>query len=414
MKLKFLSFFIVLLSFPVLGQVNSSYTRFGIGDIQYTYSARRLGMGGVNISIADVDFININNPATLYRLNLTRFEVAIKYGGEQLSASSLKKFYANTDFNGFTFGFPISSLYGIGAAIGIVPVSSVSYNVQDNVLFNTNSEDSYSYSFSGTGGISKIFIGSSYHTPLNINIGASFDYYFGNLHYNSSVSFPNNSSYNAYYSRTYNPNGIGTTVGLLSPDLADIINSKNITNFRFGAAINYVAKLNTDTILIGSTSYKIDTLGQSTVKMKIPIRISTGISFILDNNYLFSVDYLYQPWSKYTFNEKKSNFLRNASKLSAGFEYRPSKEPGRSFWEQFLFRAGLSYEQTQYIINGEGINQYSVSGGFSLPLSYENSIDVGLEYAIRGTNKEDLYKENIYRLNVSVTLGDLWFVRSER
>ena len=414
MNLKFLSFFVILLCFPVWGQVNSSYTRFGIGDIQYTYSARRLGMGGVNISIADIDFININNPATLYRLNLTRFEVALKYGGEQLSNDNMKKFYANTDFNGFTFGFPISSLYGIGAAIGIVPVSSVSYHVEDNLLFNTNSEDSYSYSFSGTGGISKIFIGSSYRTPLNVNIGASFDYYFGNLHYNSSVNFPNNSSYNAYYSRTYNPNGIGTTIGLLSPDLADVINAKNITDFRIGAAINYVANLNTDTILIASSSSKIDTLGQSTVKMKIPLRISSGISFILDNNYLFSVDYIYQPWSKFTFNGIKSNYLRNASKLSAGFEYRPSKEPGSSFWEQFLFRAGLSYEQTQYIINGEGINQYSISGGFSLPLSYENSVDVGLEYAIRGTKKDGLYKENIYRLNVSLTLGDLWFVRRER
>jgi hypothetical protein len=414
MNLKFLSFFVILLCFPVWGQVNSSYTRFGIGDIQYTYSARRLGMGGVNISIADIDFININNPATLYRLNLTRFEVALKYGGEQLSNDNMKKFYANTDFNGFTFGFPISSLYGIGAAIGIVPVSSVSYHVEDNLLFNTNSEDSYSYSFSGTGGISKIFIGSSYRTPLNVNIGASFDYYFGNLHYNSSVNFPNNSSYNAYYSRTYNPNGIGTTIGLLSPDLADVINAKNITDFRIGAAINYVANLNTDTILIASSSSKIDTLVQSTVKMKIPLRISSGISFILDNNYLFSVDYIYQPWSKFTFNGIKSNYLRNASKLSAGFEYRPSKEPGSSFWEQFLFRAGLSYEQTQYIINGEGINQYSISGGFSLPLSYENSVDVGLEYAIRGTKKDGLYKENIYRLNVSLTLGDLWFVRRER
>lgn len=414
MKLKFLSVFIILLCLPVWGQANSSYTRFGIGDIQYTYSARRLGMGGVNISIADVDFININNPATLYRLNLTRFEVSLKYGGEQLSNNNLKKFYANTDFNGFTFGFPISSLYGIGAAIGIVPVSSVNYIVEDNVVFSTNSENNYTYSFSGTGGISKIFIGSSYRTPLNINIGASFDYYFGNLHYNSSVDFPNNSNYNAFYSSTYNPNGIGTTIGLLSPDLADLINSKDITDFRVGAAINYVAKLNTDTILIGSSSYKIDTLGEATIKMKIPIRISTGVSFILDNNYLFSVDYLYQPWSKFTFNGVKSYYLRNASKLSAGFEYRPTEEPGRSFWEQFLFRAGLSYEQTQYIINGEGINQYSISGGFSIPISYENRMDVGLEYAIRGTKKEGLYKENIYKLNVSLTLGDLWFIRRDR
>ena len=414
MKLKFLFILFILICIPVWSQVNSTYTRFGIGDIQYTYSARRLGMGGVNISIADIDFININNPATLYRLNLTRFEASVKYGGEFLSNNSLNKYYGKMIFNGFTFGFPISSLYGIGAAIGIVPVSSVNYSVEDDVTLATNSAVNYNYKFSGTGGLSKIFIGSSYRTPLNANIGASFDYYFGNLHYNSTASFPNNSSYNAYYAKTYNPSGIGATFGLLSPDLAPIINSKNINDFRIGAAINYVSKLNTDTILIGVSSYKVDTLGESTVKMKIPVRISAGFSFILDNNYLFGVDYLYQPWSKYTFNGVKSNYLRDASKISAGFEYRPTHDPGRTFWEQFMFRAGLSYENTQYIINGEGINQYSVSAGFSMPISFENTIDVGLEYALRGTKKEGLYKENIYRLNVSFTLGDLWFIRRER
>lgn len=414
MKIKLLYIFLILTYFSVNGQVNSSYTRFGIGDMQYTISARRLGMGGVNISIADPDFININNPATIYRLNSTRFEISIKYGGEKISDNSLNKFYSNTVFNGFTFGFPISSLDGVGAAIGIVPVSSISYNVVGNNLPVSNSTSYYYYSFSGTGGLSKMFISSSYRIPFNVNLGASFDYYFGNLNYNSTVNFPGNSSYNAIYLRKYSPSGLGTTVGLLSPDMADLFNSKNITEFRIGASVNYTANLSTDTILIGNSNYKIDTLGEATVKMKIPVRISTGLSFILNSKYLFSVDYLYQPWSNFKFNGIKSAYLRNASKISAGFEYRPIYGPGSSFWEQFLLRAGLSYEKTQYIINGEGINQFSVSGGFSIPVTYGNTIDIGLEYAIRGTKKDALYRENIYKLNVSLALGDLWFIRRER
>ncbi len=414
MKLKFLSILLTISSFTLFGQVNSSYTRFGIGDIQYTYSARRLGMGQVNTSIADVDFINVNNPAALCRLDLTRFEVSLKFGGEQLSNNSLHKFYATTIFNGFTFGFPISTLYGAGAAIGIIPVSNVSYNIVDNTILTTNSSDQYNFSYSGSGGLSKIFIGASYRTPLNVNIGATFDYYFGNLHYNSAVTFTNNSSYNAVYNKQYSPQGLGTTIGLLSPDIADIFNSQIVTDFRIGASINYVSTLNTDTILIGNSSSKIDTLGKATVGMKIPLRLSTGFSFILNNKYLISVDYLYQPWSKFSFNGIKSDFLRNASKINAGFEYRPLRQSSSSFWEQILLRAGLSYEQTQYMIRGEGINQFSVSGGFSLPISFENTIDIGFEYAIRGTKSAGLYKENIYKLNVGLDLGDLWFIRQER
>ncbi|MGB8320837.1 MAG: hypothetical protein WCE54_22100, partial [Ignavibacteriaceae bacterium] len=192
MKIKYLYVFLIATCFSVFGQVNSSYTRYGIGDIQYNFSARRMGMGGVNIAIADPDFVSINNPATNYRLNSTRFELSIKYGGEKLSNTSLNKFYSNTVFNGFTFGFPISSLDGVGAAIGIVPVSSINYDVVDNTIHTTNSTNDYYYSYSGSGGLSKIFISSSYRMPFNINIGASFNYYFGNLNYSSDVNFPNN------------------------------------------------------------------------------------------------------------------------------------------------------------------------------------------------------------------------------
>ena len=414
MKIKLLYIFFIVSCFSVFGQVNSSYTRYGIGDIQYNFAARRQGMGGVNISIADPDFVSINNPAAICRLNSTRFELSIKYGGERISNSSLSKFYSNTKFNGFTFGFPISSLDGIGGAIGIVPVSSIKYDVVDNIIYSTNSADDYYYSYSGSGGLSKIFISSSYLTPFNVNVGASFNYYFGNLNYSSTVNFPNNNVYNSVYKRTYSPRGLGTTVGLLSPDLASFFNFTNITEFRIGAAVDYIATLSTDTILVGNSYYKVDTLGESTIKMKIPVRISTGVSFILNNNYLFSIDYLYQPWSDFKFNGIKSGFLRNASKLSAGFEYRPAKGIGKSFWEQILLRAGLSYEKTQYLINGVGINQFSVSGGFSIPVNYENDVDIGFEYAIRGSKKNGLYKENIYKLNVSFALGDLWFIRTER
>jgi hypothetical protein len=414
MKIKLLYIFLSVTCFSVFGQVNSSYTRFGIGDIQYNYSARRLGMGGVNISIADPDFVSINNPATIYRLNSTRFELSVKYGGERISNSTLNKFYSNTVFNGFTFGFPISSLDGIGAAFGIVPVSSIKYDVVDNIINTTNSSNDYYYSYSGSGGLSKIFISSSYHTPFNVNIGASFNYYFGNLNYSSTVNFPNNNIYNSIFRRTYSPRGLGTTVGLLSPDMAPLINSSSITEFRIGASVDYIATLSTDTILVGNSYYKVDTLGESTVKMKVPVRISTGVSFILNNKYLFSIDYLYQPWSKFKFSGMKSDHLRNASKISAGFEYRPERGIGRSFWEQILLRAGLSYEKTQYIINGVGINQFSVSGGFSIPVTYENDIDIGLEYAVRGSKNNGLYKENIYKLNLSFALGDLWFIRTER
>ena len=161
------------------------------------------------------------------------------------------------------------------------------------------------------------------------------------------------------------------------------------------------------------TGIVIYTIGMGSVQMKIPLRISAGLSMVLDKKYLLSLDASSQAWSNYAFNDVKSSDLRNELRLSAGFEYRPKQELGLTTWQQIIWRAGLSYEQTQYQINNIGINQFAVSGGFSFPLSYSNTIDVAIQYGISGTTDSNLIKEKIIKVNVGISIGELWFLRRE-
>ncbi|MEJ2505221.1 MAG: hypothetical protein P8Y81_03030, partial [Ignavibacteriaceae bacterium] len=94
-------------------------------------------------------------------------------------------------------------------------------------------------------------------------------------------------------------------------------------------------------------------------------------------------------------------------------EYFPKTDISSSKWEQIIWRAGLSYETTQYVINGENIRQYSVFGGFSIPLGAANTFDLALQYSIRGTTDSDLVKENFYKINVGLSFGELWFLRNQ-
>ena len=135
---------------------------------------------------------------------------------------------------------------------------------------------------------------------------------------------------------------------------------------------------------------------------------------ILSNKYLFSLDYSSQAWKKYLINNVSSFVLRDAYKISCGFEYRPVRELGSTFWEQIIFRTGLSYEQTQYLIYSKGINQYSVSLGASLPLSNENTLDFSLMYSRRGTKELNLLQEDIIKLGIGFSLGELWFLRQDK
>jgi hypothetical protein len=250
--------------------------------------------------------------------------------------------------------------------------------------------------------------------PFNLSLGATLDYYFGSLNYTAVSNFTSSNNISTQYNTAYEPSGLGTTVGLITPDISTLFNSKSISNFKLGLAVNYIKGLSTDTLYTSYSSARsagTDTIGMGTATMKIPVRLSAGLSFTLSQRYLLTFDAASQAWSNYTFNNTKVPDLRNSLLLSAGFEFRPKQELGASVWEQIIWRAGLSYEQTQYEINNVGINQYSVSGGFSFPLSYANTIDFAIQYGIRGTTESNLVKENFIKINFGLSLGELWFLR---
>ncbi len=413
LKIKILTLIFFAFQIYIYGQNSSTYSRIGIGDILYSYSASELAIGQLGSSLTYSGSINIANPASWTGINRTRFETSLTYSGLYISDNSTNQFNGKAQFNGFTLGFPISDSNGIGLTLGLVPYSLISYKVIGNENYLPATNDSYQVTYEGQGGLSKAFMGASYKLPFNLMIGATLEYYFGNLDYTSNASFSNTTDISTEYKRIYQPNGLGTTLGIITPDFSPIFNSKSISNLRIGIALNYISTLSTDTILTSSSAVRTDTIGEGTTDMKIPLRLTAGLSFALNQKYIFSLDASSQDWSQYSFNGVKSNDLRNAVKLSAGFEYRPVVDISTSNWGQIIWRAGVSYEQTQYKVDNIGINQFSIAGGFSYPLSYANTIDVAVQYSNRGTKESNLMMEHMVKINVGLSLGELWFLRRD-
>src|ERR1035437_6908193 len=155
-----------------VAQQGSIYTRYGLGDVQSTYSARRLGMGQLGTSVADEDFIGTLNPAGWNALKMTRFELGLAFNGISVRDDIQKNFYSATRFSGFTMAFPVSTLYGVGVAIGMIPVTNVNYQVTNHAADSNPFVGNYDINYQGSGGLSKIFIGSSYRLPFDLSIGA--------------------------------------------------------------------------------------------------------------------------------------------------------------------------------------------------------------------------------------------------
>ena len=394
-------------------QGGSVYTRYGVGNIFNTYSARKSTIGP-GVSVFDKYFLSPVNPASFANLKITRFSTGMNYVGYSLSGAADKAFYSNTDFTGFSLGFPLQRDYGVSLVLGILPYSKVQYAVtQKNIQLNADTK--YDLNLQGSGSINKFFIGTSYKTGFGFNLGATFEVYTGSIKRTSDIAFEQFSDFSsAGYELKLAYNGLGTTLGIISNDLSSIFNYSKINNLRFGIAYNFTGELNTDTTLTSFTQLGSSTVAEGLTKTRLPSKLLTGLSFAWDENYLISVDYVLQNWSGYTYNGFKDKHLQDSYAISIGMEYHRGRETSTRFWELFRLWGGLRFEKTPYLINGISVEEYSINTGFSIPLGLRSSIDVGFSYGIRGSNELNLIKENIIKSYISVNLGEIWFIRQER
>jgi hypothetical protein len=100
-------------------------------------------------------FINTGNPASYAYLRLTSLEVGGNFFYSQFDGGSTKLKKWNTNFSYAALGFPIRGKGGM--ALGIMPYSHLGYDLK-----TTQTQDNIgdvTYLYSGTGGLTKAFIG---------------------------------------------------------------------------------------------------------------------------------------------------------------------------------------------------------------------------------------------------------------
>jgi len=410
-KILFFFTFLVFIS-NIYSSGGSLYTRYGIGDLYYSGTSYKLSLGGAGTSLSDEKYVNLNNPATWNSIKNVRFGTSLISNSSIIDDGIENVTYTHVRFSGFHIAFPVKESLGIGFVFGMTPYSVVNYEVINKV--SQEDIDNYDEIYEGSGGLSKLFFGVSYKLPFDISLGATFDYYTGSFKYKSSFIFEESTLTNSFFDTEFDYKGLGGTFGLESPDLATVFKLNNISNFRFGLTYEFSGKINTDTSLVALTTLGENEFESAKVKTDLPHKIGAGLNFTINEKYLVVLDYLYQPWSKYEQNGLKTDYLRDLSRYSIGFEYGEQVKRFASFWELIRYRGGLSFEQSQYDINGEGINQLGIHAGISLPLGLENTIDIGFMYGSRGSTDSNLLKENIFQASVSLNFGEFWFVRRDR
>lgn len=315
-SLAFLLFLFVLKSSFYKAQNNtfSPYSRYGLGDINTTTFAHNAGMGGAYVALKPDSlmpiFINAGNPAAYSLIKLTCLEVGGTFVNSVFSGnnSSLNKW--STNFAYGALGFPIRN--NGGACFGIMPYSSVGYDLK-----NTAVEDgigSVNYLYSGSGGLNKVFAGygvmpfqnalskfrknhlyvadslktlsrGSYKVKefgnkllSDFSIGFNANYIFGSMEQTARVVYPSSLFFNnTYRERSLNLGDFTGNFGIQTAITIDSISNKKVRRERINNEIEALKKSG----IYSEERLKIrkDSLDKFTPFRKIAMREKVKITF---------------------------------------------------------------------------------------------------------------------------------------
>lgn len=420
----------------------SPYSRYGIGDINNTAFTFQKGMANVGIALpldttAPV-FINNINPASLGMLKFANIETGGYYLFSDIrNKSNVSAQFRSANFNYLSVAFPIRHFSGL--AFGLMPYSATGYQI--NQVQTLSGVGDVNYQYTGSGGLNKVYMAygislykfikdkndSSKHIfrtlIKNMSFGVNAYYLFGNITQTSMAIYPNSAYYyNFADDRSLRITGMSADIGVQT----SIPISKNKSKYiGFGLLFSNPSKLNvTYDYLAYNFAYNyygqkalVDTvsyINNNAGKLKLPISYGVGIGYFILNKMGINLDVKYTDWSKYYLITDNAN-VKNAFEFNLGGYYQPDRfSSGKgNYWGKVIYRLGVSYNTGYQEYNGTAVPLMMGTTGLSLPVGLYrafSALHISFQYGLKG-NASTLLKENIFRVNLGVTLNDRWFIK---
>ncbi len=414
--------FISLFSFAYTAsgqkQIDSPYSRFNIGALQPAGSFRSLGMGGVGTAMRDNSSIYFTNPASYSSLDTMSFvfDFGVDYGRNYILGSSTKFSSDDINFHHLIMGIPLAKHWGL--AVGIIPMSSGFYNISGSVTSADPGYDpnigEYTEYHVGSGGITKLFLGSGIQIGKHISVGANLTYLSGKLSRNNQFTFSD--YYNSFQNNSIESldlKGLGFDYGIQYT-----ASFKNNYYINIGASLSSQRNYGTKYSLLSSkyTAYNVsDTIvytADNNARTFIPGTLSIGISFGKKYKFTTGIDYIATKWSESKI-PGSTGYAADTKTLLFGGEFIPDKFSNYSFLSRVEYRIGGHIGNNYLIINGEQVKEYGASLGIGIPLPKTPSkANLFLDFTRKtGSLANSIHNENYLTAGVSLNLYDFWFVK---
>lgn len=399
----------------------SPYSYFGIGDSRSLGTYENQMMGGIGM-FADSIHVNLKNPAAYSKLGvqagddfgITTYTAGISHKQLRLKSFTDQENNKLTNLDYLAIGFSLKK--GLGVGFGIMPFSSVGYNL---VSESTNSSNAtVTNQFTGSGGLNRAYLSLGWEFAKDFSIGATANLNFGTLK-NERVQSVENVQFGTLDRRESRVNGVDFNYALnYTPTFKDkyTLFASVRLNTQGNLSSQNIQEIGSFSLTDGSGIETIDVdleaRGLRRTDLKIPTTTTLGLGFGEHRKWFLGAEYGFQGLSSFSneFLAVENLVYQDASSLALGGFFIPDASPFSPYWKKITYRAGLRLDKTGMLVNNVDINNFGITFGFGLPLgrSFSN-LNLGFELGRRGTTSADLIEESYFKINVGLSLNDLWF-----
>jgi hypothetical protein len=398
----------------------SPYSVFGIGDLRTTSTVENQMMGGMGV-FTDSIHVNLQNPAAYGELGLDRLDkvglvnytVGISNKQIRLKSFTEEQSSSVTNVDYLALGFSLGK--GLGMGFGIMPYSSVGYNLVDQ---RQSGSQPLTNIFSGEGGLNRVYYSVGYQFIKDLSIGFTANFNYGTLE-SERLQQIEDVQFGTFDRRTSQVNGFDFNYALnYTPTIKDKYTLH--VSARVNTQGNLVSKndrrIGSFSVATGGNieevNVNLDAQNLRNTELKIPTTTTLGLGYGENLKWFLGAEYSFQGLSSFenSFLGVDSIAYNDASTFAFGGFYTPDHSSFSSYLKRITYRAGLRMDNTGMVVNDVDINNFGITFGLGLPLgrSYSN-LNIGFEAGRRGTTRANLIEESYFKINVGLSLNDFWF-----
>lgn len=397
----------------------SVYSQIGIGYPLDIGSSAAQSMGLLGVSFNDTFVGTIANPAhwanTVYGLGVG--EIGINsYNGSDATES-----VTNSNFSIGQFQLQLPIIRGeLGVSGSFRPVTEANFRTfkQETRVIGDNIQGEtldFNLENRGSGGLNRAELGLGWRINSNISVGYAASLYFLSMDDSFVARFPQSPYRDVNFTVETSGHSFGHRIGTFI-QLPDFLREDD--QLAIGATVDLPVELNAErkqTGIIGNGAVRLTKdLQNGDGPIKLPMKVSGGVSYNPSNLLMIGLEGLYEGWSGYEndFKPTEDQLFVDRYKMGLGVQYFPYVTGSSNFLSNFKYRAGASYDTGHLDIEGQRINTLKFALGFGIRSPRSNSsIDLSFEYGIRGTQTSNLAQENIWGIRLTLNLAEVMFFR---